>query len=263
MAAKKIDDKDDKVMDVSAPGKGKIITNSRPVVAPVASEGEQEGVPIEEIKSVQAPSATRRVIQPIVHDDLPDEDGNQPDNSVKVVINSTEEKEAKPVNEKTTEDESNSTVNETVAGENKPQIPEDTDQPETEKPAEAPKAAQEPEPKKEEAKPEPAKSSPAESSDSANVDELVNTVETKKEAVKKAEESAKKDEALQALIDSKQYFVPVGHEGPMTAKARKQGSNFMLVFIIMLLALLVGGYLAIDAGLVDIGVDVPFELIKN
>jgi len=59
-----------KVMDVAAPGKGKIVGTSRPVVGPIASDVSKKSnisdtVPEEESVQVFSPSASKRVIQPI------------------------------------------------------------------------------------------------------------------------------------------------------------------------------------------------------
>lgn len=62
-------------------------------------------------------------------------------------------------------------------------------------------------------------------------------------------------EALNKLIAEKKYFVPVGQ----VAHRRNQRTAVVLVLLVLILA---GLYAAIDAELLDIGVELPFDLIK-
>jgi hypothetical protein len=298
MAAKKPNDEQNKVMDISAPGKGKIIPNSRPIVAavvdPSASGNESASSSIEEVKPIAPPSETRRVIQPInmSSEESVAEEPKPPTNkpSLPIEITGEEEKDTAEVitvttvksvetSEKQTS-EAKTTDSETApteVKESEPIQPEAPAEVSEKSPEEEPKEAEDDKPKPE-ADPKPAENAqtpePAkkpetgeanthatEGSDAAGVDALVDSVETKKEAAKKAEEDTQKEAVLEELISSKKYYVPIGVESP-AAKSHKSHHGIM-IFIVILLVLLAGAYLVVDAEIVDLGFDVPYELIQN
>ncbi|MFZ1323761.1 MAG: hypothetical protein WAQ57_01205 [Candidatus Saccharimonadales bacterium] len=97
---------------------------------------------------------------------------------------------------------------------------------------------------------------PAGRSEAAEVNALADQMKSKKEEAAKAEERAKQDAALQELVDSKKYFVPVGK-----AHAKSSRSALWLVPL-LIVAALAAAYILIDAGLVDVNITLPFELIK-
>ena len=295
---------DKKVMDISKPGKGKVVATSRPVVAPITSNTEAETAP-----EISSPSAARKVIQPITPaDELIGEESKEPKKapakatSIKIITNTPEDNEepveVKPVEEdkpvpETSEEpapeepkeepkeepekEETPAEPEAPAAETpEPDAQEEVPQEEPEQPAETPPELK-PEPVSEEKPPveppapadapkpaEPKDAPPAEAappvpdagSDSANVDAIAQSAETKKEAARKAEEKAKKDAELQNLIDSKQYFVPIGHHAAATKKGRG-----LIVFLAVLIAVIVVAYLAVDSELVDVGLKLPYDLI--
>ncbi len=84
---------------------------------------------------------------------------------------------------------------------------------------------------------------------------LANELVAKKEAEHQAKKEARKAEQTQELIASKKYFVNV-HQGPASSSAGQW-------IILLLLLVVVGVVLAIDAGLIDVGITLPFDLIKN
>ena len=95
-------------------------------------------------------------------------------------------------------------------------------------------------------------------SDAASVDALAEASTKPKEEAKKAEDEVKKAVALQEMIDSKKYFVPLAHD----SSQKKNGSNVIL--ILLLLIILAGGvYAAIDARVVDTGISVPYHFFKQ
>lgn len=222
---KKVDDDQDKVMDVSHPGKGKIIGTSRPVVNQVADK-DGEGKKIIEVQSSTSPSAAHKVIQPISGSDS-DEEKSEP-----------ESEQAHEDTEKT----------EAPAAEH-----EEKQEPQHEDPKPTPK----PETPKESEESKPAEVE--EGSDTAGVDELAKSVESKKEAAKKAEEQVQKDAVLQELIESKKYFVKIGHS---TTTSSSSSEKILIAFIVFLV-LVVGAYLVIDAGLVNVNINLPFDIIKG
>ena len=237
MAVKKIEEETEKVMDVSAPGKGRILTTSRPVVTPMA--GKDTGKPITEINVAQSPSASHKIIQPLSEDTEPE-----------VKTDTAEPTEEVPQDQPSEE-----------MAETKPPETEPEQKPEEDKPAEETVPQEE---KHAEDTPPPVPEKPLEEndSDSAGVNELANSVETKKDAAKKAEEAAKKDAELQKLIDSGKYVVPIGRDSSHRATGQKRHEVTLILFI-LLIAVVAGTYLAVDAGILDIGYEVPYELIKD
>lgn len=71
-----------------------------------------------------------------------------------------------------------------------------------------------------------------------------------------SEEEKKKQEALAKMITDKKYFVPIGQV------AHRRNQRTLVVALILLIAL-AGAYLAIDAELLNLNIDLPFELIKT
>jgi hypothetical protein len=90
---------------------------------------------------------------------------------------------------------------------------------------------------------------PAESSNAA-VDALAGEVSAKREAEKASDEDVKKQLGLEAVIASHKYFVPIGEV------SKKRAMNRILLGLIVLVLLAgTAADLAIDAGLIDIGVE--------
>ncbi len=97
----------------------------------------------------------------------------------------------------------------------------------------------------------------SEGSESASVDALAEASEKPKLDQKALEEQAKRDAALQELIDSKKYFVPLAHD---SSKPKRRG-GVGVVFLVILL-LLIGAYLLIDAEVIKTSLTLPYEFIK-
>ncbi len=230
MAANSVSD-DDKVMDVSKPGKGKVSTTSRPIVAPIVSDDKNSGssdAVVEETKVAteeqKAPSAAHKVIQPL-SDLEPSKDSGEPI-SVEVgdTISAEDTSAEKPADE--TAEKTEEPKKDDESGERPGDVPPAPD---------------------------------GGDSDSANVDALVASAETKKQAAKRAEEDAKKNAALQELIDSKKYFVHTSH-----GIATKRGARtaWVVAFAIILIAVIVSLYILADAEVVDVPFALPIDLIK-
>lgn len=66
----------------------------------------------------------------------------------------------------------------------------------------------------------------------------------------------KKQEELDKLIAEKKYFVPVGQ----VAHRRNQRTVMVLILLIVVAAAL---YAAVDAELLDVGIELPFDFIKS
>lgn len=101
----------------------------------------------------------------------------------------------------------------------------------------------------------PAESS---SSDSAAIDSLADSAEAKKQDSKEAEAKEKQDQKVKELIASKKYFVPIVEGGHKATSQR-----FMTWLLILLILASVGVYFAIDAGYLDVGLELPYDLIKE
>lgn len=90
----------------------------------------------------------------------------------------------------------------------------------------------------------------------AVVDAVVDQMADKKEQDKAAEEDQKREELVAKLVSEKKYFVPL-------AVARHSRNNKIgIVVISMLIPLIVGIVLAIDAGVIGENISLPFDLIK-
>lgn len=182
-------------MDVSKPGKGKIVTTSRPVVVPVVDTSAassdvavSSGV-VEAEQPTLAPSATRKVIQPISEPPVADES----------VETAPAEIAAAPSEE-------------VPAAE--PAAPESTDSLPT--------------PQADEASPIAPAAPATDASGAASVDEMAKAAEAKRLAAEQAKAEAEKDLKLEELTASKTYFVPI-------KGASKGGSKRPLIGVVALL----------------------------
>lgn len=202
---------DQKVMDVSKPGKGKVVATSRPVVAPIVDTAKPK-VEVEQTDDdhKSGTGSSRKIIQPI-------SDSGEIDTTAEVPVAVATDTPPDPV----------------PGAETNTKAP---DEDSLETPA----------------------ADASNVSDAASVDTLAASAETKKQAAKKAEEQAKRDAELQELIDSKKYLVPIKH-----GVGGNGGTRLLLVGMLIVVLLLVGVYLLIDAGIVDVGVELPFEFIKE
>jgi hypothetical protein len=109
-----------------------------------------------------------------------------------------------------------------------------------------------------EGNPKEAASEKSEGSQSAEVDALAENVASKKEAEKIAEEQLKHDAAIQELVDSKKYFVPLDHDS-----TKKKSGNMPVVVLLVILILALAGYAVVDLGIVKPGFDVPVHVLKK
>lgn len=91
----------------------------------------------------------------------------------------------------------------------------------------------------------------------ADVDALAGQAAQKQQDQKAAAEVAARNQAIEKMIENKQFYVPIGH----TVTGKKSGGKGGLIVLLVLLLLLAGAYLAVDAGLIDIGIQVPYRLI--
>lgn len=133
--------------------------------------------------------------------------------------------------------------------------------PHTEKVIEPPKGAEQPAKTEEETKPTetPEETSTPEepvSDDSAVVDAVAEQAGAKKKDAELSEEEKKKQEAIAKLIEEKTYFVPI------KVASKKRNARWSVVILVLLL-LLVGAYLAADAGVISVPFKLPIRIIKS
>lgn len=77
-----------------------------------------------------------------------------------------------------------------------------------------------------------------------------------KKDITSVDAEAAKQQALQKQISEKKYFLPIGQ----VARRRNQRANIILL---LFLVVLVGAYLAVDAGLIKSSITLPIDLIKQ
>ncbi len=94
------------------------------------------------------------------------------------------------------------------------------------------------------------------SDESAIVDAVAEQASSKKKKDgDQTEEDKKKKEELEKLIEEKKYFIPI------KVASRKRNARSAVVLLV-LLVLVAGAYLVADAGLINIGINPPLDLIK-
>jgi hypothetical protein len=115
------------------------------------------------------------------------------------------------------------------------------------------------EPKPEEPKPEETKeegSEPAKADGSAVVDAVIEQAGAKRKQDQESEADKKRQAELEKLIEEKKYFVPIG-------QVRRRRNTRWGITILLLLVIIAGAYLALDAGLIQANIKLPVDLIKN
>jgi hypothetical protein len=231
-----------KVFDISKPGKSLADASSKPILvthkAPIqdpmvnplaAAPKGTAGADAVTVASDEKPGlrVTKTRIEPL-HDTSTDTASSVPDTV------STPEESERPSAEEGVMETAQNTVESTV--EEVKEAPE----------AEAPST------------PEPPKEQESTSSDNESAEDMGDLGSDPQKAAKNAEDAAAEKRLSQAaaLIDSKAYFVPIN-----AVKNRKSLRLLLLVAIIAIV--IVGGLVALDAGLVDIGIKAPTDFIPD
>ncbi len=80
--------------------------------------------------------------------------------------------------------------------------------------------------------------------------------EDKKKQNKDSDAEIARKKALEKLVADKKYFVPIGQV------SRRRNRRAVLVFVILLI-LIIGGYLALDAEIIKSSISLPFDLVKS
>lgn len=285
-----------KIFDVARPSSAKPMGTSRPVIvshaAPIKDPTIISISGAEEANAkLAAPSVSRKIISPITESEVP---APQETSSIAVLSGVEESTATAPVVSKVNEfvlvpDAEDSAQTETgnaVADESAAQVPE-TEEHEVpvsvaqnqegfEEPIGAPESVgdekeassdatiateEAPEPAVTTTDKETKSETPAEQSsgsESASVDALAEASTKPKEDAKKAEEDAKKAAALQELIDSKKYFVPLAHDS-----TQKQGGSNAYIVLLLVIILAAGIYAAIDAKVIHTSIPLPYHLFKQ
>lgn len=273
-----------KVFDVAKPNKSKPMGTSRPVIvshaAPIKDATVVDVTGEEEKPAVlSAPSVTRKILMPMEKDDAQIASKS----SITVVSEPSEEEKVTtaPVVVKNTTEESTDTSKVEDAAENVSDKNIDTIEPpvstNSEASADDETATTEPEAVEESTEPEAStyetdtastepdadeekmeESNAEVGSEAASVDALADASMKPKEDQKKAEEDAKKEAALQGLIDTKKYFVPLAHD----STSQKGGSGVWIALLVIIL-LAAGAYAAIDAKLIKTNISLPYHLFKQ
>lgn len=226
-----------KVFDVAKPGKTAADPTARPIIVGHGSMIKQDPMVVDtdgsESKASTPPSTEGVKIVPI-------SDGSDDDKKEKVAVEPPAEEEKTPEEAEPKAEEATEPPAEEPKSE-EPEVPE-------EPPKEEPQSSAEEQPKQqaEENAPDAA---------AAATDTLASKAATQKEDQKKLEEEAKKAEELNKLVESKKYYVKV-HQGPA-------GHSYASWLFFILLFTSIGVVLAIDAGLLNVGIALPFDLIKN
>jgi glucan-binding YG repeat protein len=92
----------------------------------------------------------------------------------------------------------------------------------------------------------------------AAIDALAGEVDAKAQAKEQSKADKEQDEKTQALIESSKYHLPITEGGRKAASERIV--SWLLIFLLVAAA---GAWLAVDAGYLDIGIDLPYDLIKE
>jgi hypothetical protein len=249
--AKRVNDEESKVFDISKPGKGKVVATSRPIIT-ISDIAKDISLVEGEDSKKKASSSSHKVIQPLTLT-AESSDGTSGE-AINVTVNTVKKPEATP-EEPLKNFEPTDSIDATSKKTKLPTEPEELKK--TEAVSEPKENPQEPV-KKEDVHTEGVKQNEEEMSDSAAVDAVASAITTKRETAKLAEEKAKQDAAVEALIESKKYFVPIGHSSRQSTNGHKRSLTVLLI----LLLVLVGAYLVIDANVIKIGISLPIDLIR-
>ena len=96
-----------------------------------------------------------------------------------------------------------------------------------------------------------------ETTDAAVVDAVIEQVTDKKKLELQNAEEKKRSELIEKLVADKKYFVP-------TKSPHQKRNNRIAILLLSIVLLAVGGVIAaIDAGILDIGITLPFDLIQQ
>lgn len=132
-----------------------------------------------------------------------------------------------------------------------------------EKEVSAEEVTAEPEAEKEQSEVAASKTAEADSKDESEQEnaekddkELPSEASVAKEKKIKADDETKRQAAVDALVNSKQYFLPID-------AAKKRRSHFIGILLLLLLVLGVAVLAALDAGVLDVGIEAPTDYLSD
>lgn len=237
-----------KTMDVSKPGNVPADASARPLIVshrPMVQDpmmksdkGISELDSAEEVTEVKSsPTSGEKVIKPLDHSS--ETEASDLEQSAEVAAGSKAKAEDKEAPKPDTEIDPKDSKTEKETGKEDTKTPEAEDEP----------------------KPETESKKTSNSSEAAEVDAVLEQGEASKqteeqEADQAAQQEAAKREHLQKLIDNKKYFVKTGQV------ARRRNNRIAIAFVVLLLVV-AGLYLAVDAKLIKTGFDVPIHVIHT
>jgi hypothetical protein len=244
-----------KVMDVSKPGKTTPAATSKPVILghkmmkdPMVSKSGAEGAEKSAEPSTAPLPRGGKVIKPITITE---------DGELKQDVAAEE-----PVPVTKADDAMAAVVKEEPAIETAPVVSQEAsaEEPAKEEPAKPSTPPEEPESTTDATSPDATLADKKEKTpgaeDSAVVDAVADQVGAKKkQQTQETEEEKQRRENIEKLIAEKKYFVPTGQ---VTKKRHTQWAMVAL----LLLVLIAAAIFAIDAEVVDVGIKLPFDLIK-
>lgn len=217
------------IFDVSKPGSVAASPNSRPLVVKHGPMLKQDPM-VKEVDSEQRPTSSPKLkITPLSEQDQSPENANEDES--KIDTEKLAEGSKEPLATKSSVEESSRPE------ENKTSASKEVD-------------------KQQESSESEKSGSEKTDKESNAVDALADAAEkNSKRTTKEDEEKAKK---VKQLTEDKTYYLPIVEGGKKASMER-----FMSWLILILLILSIAAYLAVDAGYIDIGIDLPYDFIKN
>jgi hypothetical protein len=276
-----------KVFDIAKPGKSTPLSTSRPVILNHTMSVKDKSVvnvdPITEEEPLSPPSVTRKIIKPmsdqqddessevIVHSNpsgvavIQDSEPNQPSPTAPEVIKVSPESDTGENNVREVKKKipiAENAESELVAESPQPtetiekhevttaEVTEDSEITKTEEAADTVPGEKLDDTDSNVGKEE----QHTNGSESASVDALAEASEKTKEDKLKEDEQIKRDAALQGLIDSKKYVVPLAHDS-----SPKKDRSWAWVLILLFVVIIIGAYLAIDAKYIKTSITLPYH----
>ncbi|MBW3569262.1 hypothetical protein KY385_03990 [Candidatus Parcubacteria bacterium] len=99
---------------------------------------------------------------------------------------------------------------------------------------------------------------PGTNDSNAAIDALAGEVDAKAQAKERSKAEKEQDEKIQALLDAKKYSLSITEGGKKAASERI--ATWLLIFMLVAASVV---WLAIDAGYLDAGFDLPYDFINN
>lgn len=226
-------DKPSKLFDVAKPGETPATATSRPIIVSHSSM-------IKKDPMVREPVSESETTDPA---DTPEE--------FQIAIQTHSAAKISPLKEEEIDEEPAENIPaEPPAKEEEAPEAEETKLPETD-PEKAAKNPSEEDQKLEEEKPDESVKS-----ETGTVDALVGQVTAKREEQKQKEEAEAKVREIEKVIESKEFYVPIGQES-----RRRSAHRILAVLLLLVVLSAAGANFAIDAEMLDLGVSPVTDLL--